>query len=119
MFLAYCYWVIDKDISVKISSTRVKSVIYPIDIIIDTEQSGIVPRWLPTVTTSTKIDPSQSKPLLKLPNSIEQESLRCDTSVLIDLAAYLGFESQQSLNQNSLVGKCIRGPKIGVHNVYG
>ena len=90
-----------------------------VDISTATQQSNIFSRWLPTVPTSTKIDPSQSKPLLKLPNSIEQESLRCDTSVLIDLAAYLGFESQQSLNQNSLVGKCIRGPKIVVHNVYG
>ena len=46
-------------------------------------------------------------------------SLRYDTCVLIDLAGILSFASKKSLKYNSLVGKCIRGPKIVVHNVYG
>jgi len=65
------------------------------------------------------MDPSQSEFLMKLPISLEQDSLRCDTYVLIDLAVTLSFASQISLNQNGLVGKCIRGPKIVVHNAHG
>jgi hypothetical protein len=56
---------------------------------------------------------------MKLPISIEHDSLRCETSVLIDLAATLSFASQKSLSRNSLVGEYIRGPKNGVHNVNG
>jgi len=62
------------------------------------------------------MDPSQSDSLVKSPISLEQDSLRCDTSVLIESAATLGFFSRISLNHNGLVGKCIRGPTIVVHN---
>ncbi len=61
------------------------------------------------------MDPRQSDSLMKPPVSLEQYPLRRDTCVLIDSATTLGFASPLSLNQNSLVGKCIRGPKIVVH----
>jgi hypothetical protein len=50
------------------------------------------------------MDPSQSETLMKSLISIEQDSLRCDTFVLIDSAATLSLLSQISLNQNGLVG---------------
>jgi hypothetical protein len=65
------------------------------------------------------MDNSQSDPLMKSSTSIEHNSLRCDTFVLIDSAATLSFWSQISLIQNGFVGKCIRGLKIVVHNVHG
>jgi hypothetical protein len=49
------------------------------------------------------MDPSQSGSLMKPPVSLEQDSLRCDTGVLIDSATTLSFASQVSLNQNGLV----------------
>jgi hypothetical protein len=36
--------------------------------------------------------------------------------MLIDLLATLSFASHIYLSRNSLVGKCICGPKIVVHN---
>ena len=51
--------------------------------------------------------------------SRKQDSLRWDTCVLIDSATTICFASHLSLNQNGLVGKCIRGPKPVVHNVDG
>jgi hypothetical protein len=62
------------------------------------------------------MDSNQSEPLMKSSFYIERDSLRCDALVLIDSATTLCFWSQISLNQNGLVGKCIRGPKIVVHN---
>jgi hypothetical protein len=62
------------------------------------------------------MDPSQSDSLMKSLISLEQDSLRCDTFVLIDSATTLSILSQISLNQNRLVGKCIQGQKIVVHN---
>ena len=56
---------------------------------------------------------------MKLPISIEHASLRCDTSVLFDSATTLSFASRKSLNWNGFVGKCIRGPNLGVHNDNG
>ena len=53
---------------------------------------------------------------MKLPISIERGSLRWHTCLLIDLPATLGFASHFYLSQNSLVGKCVCGPKIVVHN---
>jgi hypothetical protein len=55
---------------VKVLSTLVQSVIYRVDISIANKQYDIASRWLLAVTTSTKMDPSQSKPLMKLPISI-------------------------------------------------
>jgi hypothetical protein len=51
---------------------------------------------------------------MKLPISIEYDSLRYDTNMLIDSAATLNFVSQEFCIQNGLVGKCVRGPKISV-----
>jgi hypothetical protein len=62
------------------------------------------------------MDPIQSGSLLKSPISLEQDSLRCDTFVLIDSVATLSVLSQMSFNQNSLVGNYIRGPKLIVYN---
>jgi len=113
------YRVINKDVSTKISSTLVQSVISHVDISIATEQYVIVSRWIPTVKAFTKMDPSQSESLMKLPISIEQDSLRCESGVLIDSATTLRFFSRKSLNRNSLVGECIRGPKIVIYNARG
>jgi hypothetical protein len=63
------------------------------------------------------MDPSQSDSLMKSPISLDQDSLRCDTFVLIDSVTTLSFLSQISLNQNGLVGKSIQGPNNVVHNV--
>ena len=65
------------------------------------------------------MDPSQSELLTKLPISIEQDSLRCDTCVIIDSSATLSFASQKSLRRIGLVGRCICCPKIFVHNFCG
>jgi len=64
-------------------------VISLVDISIVFEQPHYVLRWLPTVTTSTKMDPSQPEFLLKLSISIEQDSLRYDTCVLIEFGGCL------------------------------
>ena len=58
------------------------------------------------------MDPNQPEPLIKLPISIEQESLQLHTKVLIDSTATLNFVSQEFLTRNDLLRKCIRGPKI-------
>ena len=51
--------VIDTDISVKMSSTHVWSDVTYLEYISTAiEQSNIVSRWLPTVTTSIKMDQS-------------------------------------------------------------
>jgi len=60
------------------------------------------------------VDPNQSEPLMKLPNSIEQDSMQYHTSVLIDSTTTLNFVSQDFLTRNILLGKCIRGPEIVV-----
>jgi len=65
------------------------------------------------------MDPSHSDSRFEPPASLEHNLLRCDICVLIDPNATLSFASQISLNQNGLVGKCIRGPKIVVHNAHG
>jgi hypothetical protein len=48
--------------------------------------------------------------------SLEQDSLRRETCVLIDSTTTLGFASHLFFNQNCLFGKSIRGQKIVVHN---
>jgi hypothetical protein len=100
-------------------STHVYNAISSVDISTATEQFYIASRWLPTVATSTKMDLGQSEPLMKLPISLEQDSLRYDSSVLIDSIAPLCCASQKSLNRNGLVGEYTRGPKIVVHHVNG
>ncbi len=71
-------------------------------------------KWLPTATSSTIMDPNQPKPLMKLPISIEQDSMQYHTSVLIDSTTTLNFVSRDLLTRNSLLGKCIREPKIAI-----
>ena len=108
------YWFIDRDIPVKVPSTLVQSVNSPIVIPNSTNQSIIASHWLPSATVLTIMDPNEPEPLMKLPISIEYDSLRYDTSVLIDSAATLNFVSQEFLIRKGLAGKCVRGPKIAV-----
>ena len=60
------------------------------------------------------MDPNEPQPLMKLQFSIEYDSLRYDTNVLIDSATTLNFVSQEFLIRNGLVRKCVREPKITV-----
>ena len=84
-----------------------------------TKQYDIVSRLVTYRNKFHLMDPSQSEYPMKLQDSLEQKSLQYGTSVLIDLAATLSFACQISLNRNTMVGKCIRGPKIAVNNVHG
>jgi hypothetical protein len=88
------HWVIDKDTSVKVSPTLVKSVISTGDIDNTNSESDIVAHWLPTAATLTIMDPNQPEPLMKLPISIERDSVQLHTSVLIDSTKTLNFVSQ-------------------------
>jgi len=56
---------------------------------------------------------------MKLPLSIEQDSSRYESSVLIDSSATLSFVSLKSLRIHDCVVKGIRYPQIVVHNVKG
>ena len=75
---------------------------------------NIASQWLPTVAALTIMDPNQPEPLMKLPISIEQDSLQFQTNVLIDSTTSLNFASRDFLTRNNLLGKCIRGSKIAV-----
>ena len=66
---------------------------------------------LQTTTTYTIMDSNPSEPLMELPISIEQDSLRYDTSVLINSYTILNFVGRYFLNRNDLVGKCTCGSK--------
>ncbi len=90
------YWFIDKDSPVKMSPTRVKSVVSSLDIGITKSKSDIDSHWLATTASLTITDPNQPEPLMKLPISIEQDSLQYHTSVLIDSATTLNFANQSS-----------------------
>jgi hypothetical protein len=70
--------------------------------------------WLPTAVALTIMDPNQLEPLLKLPISIEQDSLQFHTSVLIDSVTTLNLVIEDFLTRNNLLGKCTRGSKIVV-----
>jgi hypothetical protein len=106
------YWVINKDISMKVSPTHVKSVASALNVGNANSKSDIASHWSPIAATLTIMDPNQPKPLIKLPHSIEQESMQYHTSVLIDLATTLNFVSQDFLTRNNLLEKCTRGPKV-------
>jgi hypothetical protein len=73
----------------------VKSVSSPIDVINSTNQSDIASHWLPSADVLTIMDPNEPEPLMKLPISIEYDSVRYDTSVLIVSATTLNFASQE------------------------
>jgi hypothetical protein len=94
------------------SSIHVHGMSSPIDISTTSNESCIALHWLPTTTTVTKIDPNQSKPLIQLLISIEQDSLRYDTGVSIDLTTPLILVSQKSPNRNDLVRQCPREKNV-------
>jgi hypothetical protein len=71
-------------------------------------------QWLPTAAALSIIDPNQPKPLMKLPISIEQNSIQFHTTVLIDSVATLNFVCQNFVTQNNLLGKCTRGSKVAL-----
>jgi hypothetical protein len=85
------YWVIDKDTSVKAYPPHVKSVDLTLTMDETNNKSNIAFKWLPTTAALTIMDPNQPRPLIKLPISIEQESLQFRTNVLIDTEATLNF----------------------------
>ena len=68
----------------KVSSTPVQSVKSPINATNSTNQSDIASYWLPSAALLTIMDPNDPEPLMKIQISIEYDSLRYDTSVLID-----------------------------------
>jgi hypothetical protein len=65
------------------------------------------------------MDLSPSDPHIKSHVSWERDLLRCDTYLWLDSAASQTCLSQISLNPNGLVGKCIWGLKLVVHNAHG
>ena len=98
--MTYNYWVIDKDTQVKVSPTRVKSVVPSFNVDNANSKSDIASHILPTAATLTIIDPNQREPPIKLPICIEQDSMQCRTSVLIDSASTLNFLSRELLTRN-------------------
>ena len=74
-------------------------------------KSEIASHWLLTTATLTIMDPNKPEPLMKLPISLEHDSLQFVMNVIIDSAATLNFASQDFLTRNNLLGKCIRGQK--------
>jgi hypothetical protein len=78
------YWGIDKDTYVKVSPTRVKSGVSSLDVDKANIKSEVASQWLPKVVALTIMDSNYPEPLMKLPISIEQNSLQSQTRVLID-----------------------------------
>ncbi len=71
------YWVIDKDISIAVSPTPVKSVVLPLNVVnANSKSDNAYSHWLPTDATLTIMDLNQPELLMKLPVSIEQDSLQ-------------------------------------------
>ena len=72
-----------------------QSVSSPIDITANsTNQSDIASHWFISASVLTIMDPNEPEPLMKLWISIEYDSSRYDTNVLIDSAATLNCVSQ-------------------------
>ena len=94
------YWVIDKDTSVNASPHPVRSVDLSIPVNKTTTKFDIDSQWFPTAVALSTMDPNQPEPLMKLPISIEQDSLQFHTDVLIDSAPTLNFMSQDFLTRN-------------------
>ena len=68
-------------------------------------KSEIASHWLPTVAELTIMDPNQPEPLMKLPISIEHDSLQFHTNVLIDSATSLNFVSQDFFDTKQSFGE--------------
>ena len=90
----------------RVPSTRVQSASSPIDITNSTNQFDIASHWLPSTIALTIMDPNEPEPLMKLPISIEYDSLRYDISVLIDSATTLNFLSKDFLFEMVLWEMC-------------
>jgi hypothetical protein len=88
------YWVIDKDTLVNVSPPLVKRVGSSLNMGKTNSKSEIASHWLPTTDALTIMDPNQPGPLMKLPISIEQDSLQFHTNVLIDSVTTLNFVRQ-------------------------
>jgi len=108
------YWIIDRDATVKVSPTHVRSVVFLLDVGNANSKSEIASQWLPTVASLTIVDPNQSEPLIKLPIYIRHDSSQYHTNVLIDSRTTLNFASLDFLTRNYHLGKCTRRPKIVV-----
>ncbi len=67
----------------KVSSTPVTSVTFTKNVDKSSTTPDIVAHWLPTATTLTIMDPNQPSLLMKLPISIEQDSIQFHTTVLV------------------------------------
>ena len=98
----------------KVSLPSVKSVDSPLNINKTISKTEIASYLLPTVDALTITDPNQPEPLMKLPISIEKDSLQFQKNVLIDSLATLNVVSQDFFTRNNMLGKCIRGSKIVV-----
>ena len=96
------------------SLTLVKSVVSSFNVGNANSKSEVTSHWLPKAATLTITDPNQPEPRMKLPISIEHDSMQYHTSVLIDSTSTLNFVNQNFLTRNDLLEKCTRGPKIGV-----
>ena len=68
----------------KASPPHVKNVDLSLTVNETISKSDISSQWLPTTVALTIMDPNQLEPLMKLPISIEQDSLQFYTDVLID-----------------------------------
>jgi hypothetical protein len=60
-------------------------------------KSDMASHWLPTTVALTIMDPNQLEPLMKLPISVEHDSLQFHTSVLIESATTLKSASEDFL----------------------
>ncbi len=98
----------------KVSSTPTTGVNVTRNVDKSSPTPDIAAHWLPTAATLTIMDPNQPSPLMKLPISIEHDSIQFHTTVLVDSATTLNFASQDFLTRNNLSSKCVSGPKIVV-----
>jgi hypothetical protein len=99
------YWVIEKDTYVKASPPHVKSVDLALNMNEANSKFDIASQWFATVAALTIMDPHQPKPLMKLPVSIEPDSLQFHTNVLIASATTLNFVSQDFFDTKQSFGE--------------
>jgi len=91
------YWVIDKDTCVKMPLPPVNSVNSSLIMNTTNSKYNMASLWLPTTVALTIMDPNQLEPLMKLPISVEHDSLQFHTSVLIESATTLKSASEDFL----------------------